>query len=91
MRRWAQARAGSRVCPGRQLAMLEMNMALSTLLLDFDVESVATADGAEPVVLFSFTMEPAPLTMRLVERRVPLPHCVVRANRSGAITSRAPP
>lgn len=61
--------AGPRVCPGRHLAMLEMKMALATLLFSFDVASVATADGSEPEELFSFTMEPAPLTMRLVERR----------------------
>ena len=60
--------AGPRVCPGRQLAMLEMKMALATLLSNFDVESVTTADGTEPQEMFSFTMEPSPLAMRLVER-----------------------
>lgn len=60
--------AGPRVCPGRHLAMLEMKMALATLLGNFELESVGTNDGAEPEELFSFTMEPAPLTMRLRDR-----------------------
>lgn len=61
--------AGPRVCPGRQLAMLEMKMALAVLLGGFDVDSVATRSGAEPEERLSFTMAPEPLTMRLRERR----------------------
>ena len=60
--------AGPRVCPGRHLAMLEMKMALATLVGNFDIASVASADGTEPQELFSFTMEPTPLEMRLTER-----------------------
>ena len=61
--------AGPRVCPGRQLAMLEMKIALATLLRRFEIESVATVDGAEPDELMSFTMTPSGLTMRLRERQ----------------------
>jgi cytochrome P450 len=60
--------AGPRVCPGRQLAMLEMKMALATLLGRFEIESVATADGREPEERMSFTMTPTGLAMRLRER-----------------------
>ena len=60
--------AGPRVCPGRQLAMLEIKMALATLLGRFEIESVSTADGGEPDELMSFTMTPSPLTMRLRAR-----------------------
>lgn len=60
--------AGPRVCPGRQLAVLEMKIALATLLGRFDIESVATADGSEPDEVMSFTMTPAGLGMRLRER-----------------------
>jgi cytochrome P450 len=61
--------AGPRVCPGRQLAMLEMKIALATLLGRFEIDSVATADGGEPDERMSFTMTPAGLVMRLRERR----------------------
>jgi cytochrome P450 len=61
--------AGPRVCPGRHLAMLEMKMALATLLGNFDVDCVETFDGQrEPEELFSFTMEPSPLRMQLKQR-----------------------
>ncbi len=57
--------AGPRVCPGRQLAMLEMKIALATLIGRFDIVSVSTADGKEPDERMSFTMTPTGLTMRL--------------------------
>jgi cytochrome P450 len=60
--------AGPRVCPGRQLAMLEMKIALATLLGRFDLVSVDTADGKEPDERMSFTMTPSGLTMRLRQR-----------------------
>ncbi len=61
--------AGPRVCPGRQLAMLEMKIALATLLGGFEIDSVTTADGKEPDERMSFTMTPTGLTMRLRQRR----------------------
>jgi cytochrome P450 len=60
--------AGPRVCPGRQLAMLEIKMALATLLGGFDIESVTPVAGTEPDELMSFTMTPAAMSMRLRER-----------------------
>ena len=57
--------AGPRVCPGRQLAMLEIKMAMAVLLAGFDIDSVVTASGGEPEERLSFTMAPEPLTMRL--------------------------
>ena len=60
--------AGPRVCPGRQLAMVEMKMALAVLLGGFEIESVTTASGQEPEERLSFTMAPEPLTMRLRRR-----------------------
>ena len=61
--------AGPRVCPGRYLALLEMKMALAMLFNSFEIESVATHDGAEPLEHLSFTMAPMGLKMRLRERR----------------------
>ena len=63
--------AGPRVCPGRQLAMLEIKMALATLLGTFDIESVTPATGTEPDELMSFAMTPAAMSMRLRERARP--------------------
>ena len=61
--------AGPRVCPGRQLAMLEMKMAMAALLLAFDIDSVATHDGTAPKEKMAFAMGPEPLTMHLRARR----------------------
>ncbi len=60
--------AGPRVCPGRYLALLEIKMAMAMLLAHFDIESVATPDGAEPREFLAFTMAPVGLKMRLRER-----------------------
>lgn len=60
--------AGPRICPGRYLALLEMKMAMATLLGHFELLSVDTPDGAEPRERLSFTMTPVGLTMRLRER-----------------------
>jgi cytochrome P450 len=61
--------AGPRVCPGRQLAMLEIKMALATLLGSFEIESVTPAKGSEPDEIMSFAMTPGAMSMRLRERR----------------------
>ena len=60
--------AGPRICPGRYLALLEMKMAMATLLGRFDIESVDTPDGQEAREHLAFTMTPVGLRMWLKER-----------------------
>ena len=60
--------AGPRICPGRYLALLEMKVAMATLLGHFDLQSVETPDGKEPRELLGFMMAPVGLRMRLGER-----------------------
>jgi len=48
--------------------MLEMKMALTTVLGAFDIEDVSTPDGREPLEVFSFTMAPQGLSMKLKRR-----------------------
>jgi cytochrome P450 len=60
--------AGPRLCPGRNLALLEMKMAVAMLLGRFDIESVDTPDGGEAREHLAFTMAPLGLRMRLRER-----------------------
>ena len=60
--------AGPRLCPGRNLALLEMKMAMAMLLGRFDIESVETPRAAEAEEHLSFTMAPVGLRMRLRER-----------------------
>lgn len=60
--------AGPRICPGRYLALLEMKMAMATLLQRFDIQGVSTPDGQPAVEHLSFTMTPLGLAMRLRER-----------------------
>jgi cytochrome P450 len=60
--------AGPRMCPGRYLALMEMKMAMATLLGGFDLVSVGSADGRPVREHLSFTMTPTPLTMHLRAR-----------------------
>jgi cytochrome P450 len=60
--------AGPRICPGRYLALLEMKVAMATLLNGFDIRSVGTVDGREPIEHLSFTMTPLGLNMHLAVR-----------------------
>jgi cytochrome P450 len=60
--------AGPRICPGRYLAMLEMKMAVATLLSRFDIAQVGTADGREPEERLQLAMSPVGLQMRLRPR-----------------------
>ena len=60
--------AGPRICPGRYLALLEMKMAMATLLGRFDIVSVDTPDGGEATERLAFTMAPVGLVMRLRAR-----------------------
>ncbi len=57
--------AGPRICPGRYLAMLEMKMAIATLLSRFDIAAVGTAGGGEPQERLQLAMSPVGLVMTL--------------------------
>jgi cytochrome P450 len=57
--------AGPRICPGRYLALLEMKMAMATLLGRFDIVGVDTPQGGDARERLSFTMAPVGLSMRL--------------------------
>ena len=57
--------AGPRMCPGRYLALLEMKVAIATLLSRFDIASVNTPDGLPPAERLAFTMTPVGLRMQL--------------------------
>ena len=61
--------AGPRICPGRYLALLEMKVAIATLLSRFDIDSVHTADGQPPAERLAFTMTPVGLRLRLRARQ----------------------
>src|SRR4029453_7413645 len=69
--------SGPRLCPGRTLALLEMKLVLATLYRNFDVERHGRVSDVRE--LFSFTMSPVGLRVRLRARRrvepsvVPLP------------------
>ena len=53
---------------GRYLALVEMKLALATLLGGFEIEWVGTAHGGPAAERLSFTMAPVGLAMRLRER-----------------------
>jgi cytochrome P450 len=60
--------AGPRICPGRYLALLEMRLAIATLLGSFDIAEVTTPDRLPAPERLSFTMTPVGLQMRLRAR-----------------------
>lgn len=60
--------AGPRICPGRYLALLEIKLAMATLLSRFDIESVQAPGGPHAREVLAFTMAPQGLTMRLRPR-----------------------
>jgi cytochrome P450 len=60
--------AGPRICPGRYLALLEMKMAMATLLGRFEIDGVDTPDGQLAQEKLAFAMAPVGLTMRLRPR-----------------------
>jgi len=71
--------AGPRICPGRYLALLEIKLAMATLLSRFNIESVETQNSAPPQERLTFTMAPVGLRMRvkqwlaMVSRESPSP------------------
>ena len=76
--------AGPRIYPGRYLALLEMKMAMATMLGRFDIAGVDTPDGKEAREHLSFTMTPVGLRMRLRERMSPPGRHGPRRGPSGA-------
>ena len=60
--------SGPRMCPGRYLALLEMKLAMATLLSSFDIDAVDTPDSQPARERMAFTMNPVGLRMRLRER-----------------------
>lgn len=65
-RTFLQFGAGPRVCPGRNLAMLEIKLVLSMLLRHFKIELAVPSDRIEEVQ--AFTMGPKTLPVRLIPR-----------------------
>jgi len=61
--------AGPRICPGRYLALMEMKMAMATLLGNFDIQRVDTPDRQDAREHLSFTMSPVGLKMQLAPRK----------------------
>lgn len=59
--------SGPRICPGRSLALLEMRLVLAALYKNFEVTRVGRRDEVRE--MFSFTMAPEGLRVRLRERR----------------------
>lgn len=57
--------AGPRICPGRYLALLEMKLAIATILRDFDITAVDTPDSGPAQELMQLAMAPVGLRMRL--------------------------
>lgn len=66
-RAFLQFGAGSRVCPGRHLAGVEMRMVLSMLMRHFEVE--LACDPAEIREVLNFTVTPSHMPVRLKPRR----------------------
>lgn len=60
--------AGPRICPGRYLALMEIKLAMATLLRHFDITAVDTPDGQAPRELLQLAMGPVGLSMQLARR-----------------------
>lgn len=60
--------SGPRICPGRSLAIVEMRVVLSMLYRHFEVERIGQASDVRE--LFTFTMTPVGLRVRLRRRKL---------------------
>jgi cytochrome P450 len=60
--------SGPRICPGRNLALLEMKLLLSMLYKKFEAECVSKTEDVRDV--FALAMSPAGLKVRLRRRSV---------------------
>jgi cytochrome P450 len=60
--------AGPRICPGRNLALLELAMVTSMLFRNFEIRSIGTADGRPVEEWLAFTMAPSKLRVTLKRR-----------------------
>jgi cytochrome P450 len=60
--------AGPRICPGRNLALLEMSMVASMLFRNFTIDSLRTEHGGPAEEWLEFTMAPSKLLVRLRPR-----------------------
>jgi len=57
--------AGPRICPGRNLALLEMSMVIAMLFRNFSIDSLRTEEGGPAEEWLEFTMVPSKLLVRL--------------------------
>jgi len=60
--------AGPRICPGRNLALLEINLVTSMIFRNFAIKAIRTPDGGPVEEWLSFTMAPSPLLITLAPR-----------------------
>jgi cytochrome P450 len=60
--------AGPRICPGRNLALIEINMVTSMIFRNFEIKAIRTPDGRPVEEWLSFTMAPSPLLITLARR-----------------------
>lgn len=59
--------SGPRICPGRSLALLEMNVVLALLYKNFDIDRVGRSEDVHEQ--FSFTVVPTNLRVKLRKRK----------------------
>jgi cytochrome P450 len=60
--------AGPRICPGRNLALLEISVVTSMLFRNFRITALETEDGGPVREWLSFTMSPSRLRVTLAHR-----------------------